>query len=87
MLTALDLGRSEHATTATHVSEGSLTSTMGTTIGDMGDKGHGAFGTPGLGEGLVSGLLGHGVGLAHNGYCNGHWRRWGEVDYTKFYQE
>ncbi|KAK4566431.1 hypothetical protein RGQ29_002612 [Quercus rubra] len=64
MLTALDLGRSEHATSATHVSEGSLTSTVGTTTGDAGDKGHGAPGTPGLGGGLVFGILRHNVGLA-----------------------
>ena len=64
MPTTPDLGRSEHTTTATHVSEGSLTSTMGTTTGDTGDTGHGATGTPGLEGGLVSSLFGHDVLLA-----------------------
>ena len=64
MPTAPDLGRSEHATATAHVPESSLTGTVGTTTGDTGDTGHGASGTPGLGGGLVSGLLGHGVGLA-----------------------
>nr|POE92106.1 hypothetical protein CFP56_29650 [Quercus suber] len=64
MPTAPNLGRREHATTATHVSEGSLTSTVGTTTGDTGDTGHSASDTLGLSKGLVFGLLGHGVVLA-----------------------
>ena len=64
MPTVPDLGRSKHATATTHVPESSLTGTVGTTTGDTGDTGHGTTGTPGLGRGLVSGLLRHGIGLA-----------------------
>ena len=61
---APNLGGSEHSATATHVSEGTLASAVGTASGDTGDTGHRASGTPGLGGGLVSGALGHSVGLA-----------------------
>ena len=64
MPTVPDLGRSKHVTATAHVLESSLTGTVGTTAGDIGDMGHGATSTPGLGRGLVSGLLRHGIGLA-----------------------
>jgi hypothetical protein len=38
---APDLGRGEHATGTTHVTEGSLTSAVSTTTGDTGDTGDG----------------------------------------------
>lgn len=61
---APDLGGSEHATGAAHVTEGGLTGAVSTTTGDTGDTGDGTTGTPGLGRGLVTSLLGDGVGLA-----------------------
>ena len=64
MPTVPDLGRSKHATATAHVPESSLTGTVGTPTRDTGDMGHGTTGTPGLGRGLVSGLLRHGIGLA-----------------------
>lgn len=61
---APDLGGGEHATTTAHVTESGLAGTVGTASGDTGDTGNSATGTPGLGRGLVTSLLGDGVGLA-----------------------
>ena len=61
---APDLGRSEHASAATHVSERSLAGAVSSAAGNAGDTGDGAAGSPGLGGGLVAGFLGDGVGLA-----------------------
>lgn len=61
---APDLGRSEHATGTAHITEGSLTGAVSTTTRDTGDTGDGTTGTPGLSRGLVTSLLGDGVGLA-----------------------
>lgn len=61
---APDLGRGEHATTTAHVTESGLARAVRTTSGDTGDTGNSATGTPGLGRGLVTSLLGDGVGLA-----------------------
>lgn len=58
------LGGGEHTTTTAHVTEGSLSGTVGTTTRDTGDTGNGPSGTPGLGGGLVTSLDGHSVGLA-----------------------
>ena len=58
------LGGSEHATAAAHVSERTLARAVGTTTGDTRNAGDGATGTPGLGGGLVTGALVHGVRLA-----------------------
>jgi hypothetical protein len=56
-----DLGRSEHATGAAHVTESSLTSTVSTTTRDTRNTGDGTTGTPRLGRGLVTSLLGAGT--------------------------
>ena len=61
---APDLGGSEHATGTAHVTEGGLTSTVSSTTRDTGDTGDSATSTPGLSRGLVTSLLGDGVGLA-----------------------
>lgn len=61
---APDLGRGEHATTTAHVTESGLAGTVGTASRDTGNTGNSATGTPGLGRGLVTSLLGDGVGLA-----------------------
>ena len=58
---APDLGRSEHATGAAHVTEGSLTSAVSSATGDTGNTGHSATSTPGLSRGLVTSLLGAGM--------------------------
>lgn len=58
------LGGSEHSTASAHVSESSLTGSLGTTTTDTGDTGDGSTGTPGLSRGLVTSVLGNGVGLS-----------------------
>ena len=58
------LGRREHAAAAAHVAEGALARAVRTATGDAGNTRHGAAGTPGLGGGLVTGLVEHGVRLA-----------------------
>merc|ERR1711988_1840038 len=58
-----DLGRSEHAARTALVTEGGLTSTVGTTTRDTGDTGDSTASTPGLSGSLVTSLLAHGVWL------------------------
>jgi len=58
------LGGSEHASTTAHVTEGSLSGTVGSSSSNTGDTGDGATGTPRLSAGLVTGLLAHSVSLA-----------------------
>jgi hypothetical protein len=55
---APDLGRGEHAAGTAHVTESSLTSTVGSATGDTGDTGDSTTGSPRLGRGLVTSLLG-----------------------------
>jgi hypothetical protein len=55
---APDLGGSEHAAGTAHVTEGSLTGTVSSATRDTGDTGDSAASSPGLGRGLVTGLLG-----------------------------
>lgn len=55
---------SKHASTAAHVTESSLSGTVGSATRDTGDTGNSATGTPGLSRGLVTSLLGNSVGLA-----------------------
>ena len=59
-----DLGRGEHATGAAHVTEGSLTGTVGTTTRDTGNTGNSTTSSPRLSRGLVTSLLADGVWLA-----------------------
>jgi hypothetical protein len=61
---APDLGRGEHATGTTHVTEGSLTSAVSTTTRDTGDTGDSTTSSPRLGRGLVTGLLAHSIRLS-----------------------
>ena len=61
---APDLGRGEHASSTAHVSEGSLSSAVGSSSGHTGNTRDGASSTPGLGGGLVTGLHEHTVSLA-----------------------
>merc|ERR1712021_211283 len=58
------LGRVEHATSTTHVTESSLSCAVGTTTLDTRDTGHGAASSPRLGGLLVASPLGDGVCLA-----------------------
>jgi len=58
------LGGGEHATLTAHVSEGSLSGTVGSSTGDTGNTGDGTTGTPGLSAVLVASSLGDGVSLA-----------------------
>lgn len=55
---APDLGGSEHATRAAHVTERSLTSTVSSSTRDTGNTGDGTTSTPGLSRGLMTSLLG-----------------------------
>ena len=57
------LGRSEHASSTAHVSEGSLSGSGGTSSTDTRDTGDGTSGTPRGGRNLLSGSDGNGVGL------------------------
>jgi len=57
------LGRSKHTSTTTHVTEGTLSRTGGTTTADTGNTSYGTSGTPGRGGDLLSGADGDGVGL------------------------
>jgi len=61
---SVGLGGAEHATTSTHVSEGSLTSSMGTTSRNSGNTGDGATSTPRFGRGLHAGPFRDGVWLS-----------------------
>ena len=54
MPTTPGFGRSEHATTAAHVAESTLTGAVGAAAADARDTCHGAAGTPGLGGGLLT---------------------------------
>ncbi|KAL0007490.1 hypothetical protein SO802_008992 [Lithocarpus litseifolius] len=82
MPTAPDLGRSEHATTATHVSEGSLALVvvdLGVDeVDDVGpDGGFHDFGQSDSGDGIGGHVTFEGLDSdkgAHDGYCGGHWR-------------
>lgn len=58
------LGRGEHSTTSAHVTESSLSRSLGTTTTDTGDTGNSSSSSPRLGRGLVTGLLGDGVSLS-----------------------
>ena len=58
------LGRGKHSTTSAHVSESSLSGSLGTTTTDTGDTGNSSSSSPRLGRGLVTGLLGDGVSLS-----------------------
>ena len=60
---APDLGGSEHATRAAHVTERGLTGTVSSSTRDTGDTGDSATSTPGLSRGLVTSLLGAGVAV------------------------
>jgi hypothetical protein len=55
---APDLGRGEHATGTAHVTEGSLTGTVGSSTRDTGNTGNGTTSSPGLGGSLMTSLLG-----------------------------
>jgi hypothetical protein len=57
------LGRGEHTTTATHVTESSLTSTVSTGTVDTRNTGNSTTSTPRLGGGLLTGLVRDGIGL------------------------
>jgi hypothetical protein len=57
------LGRGEHATSAAHVTEGTLACAVGTTTGHAGNTGDGATGTPRLGRRLHASAARDGVGL------------------------
>jgi len=61
---APNLGGRKHATTTTHVTESTLSRAPSTTTPDTGNTCDGTTGTPGLGRGLVTGLVADGVGLA-----------------------
>jgi len=80
------LGRVEHATSTTHVTESSLSCAVGTTTLDTRDTGHGAASSPRLGGLLVASPLGDGVCLAgvlgHVGVYEVHNIRadWGQED-------
>lgn len=58
------LGRGEHSTTSAHVTESSLSGSLGTTTTDTGDSGNSSSSSPRLGRGLVTSLLGNGVSLS-----------------------
>lgn len=58
-----DLGGGEHTSTTAHVSESSLSGSVGTTTGDTGDTRNGTSGTPGFSGGLVTSALGNTAGL------------------------
>jgi hypothetical protein len=60
---APDLGRSEHASGTAHVTESSLSSAVGSSTRDTRNTGDSTSSTPGLGTGLVTGLLGDSVSL------------------------
>jgi hypothetical protein len=57
------LGGGEHATSAAHVTEGTLAGAVGTTSGHARNTGHGTTSTPRLGRRLHAGAAGDGVGL------------------------
>jgi hypothetical protein len=57
------LGGSEHTSTTAHVTEGSLTSTVGTGATNTGDTSDSTTSTPRLSTGLVASLLAHSVRL------------------------
>lgn len=58
------LGRGEHSTTSAHVTESGLSGSLGSSTTDTGDTGDGSTGTPRLGGGLVTSVLGDGVRLS-----------------------
>lgn len=51
------LGRGKHSTTSAHVSESSLTGSLGTTTTDSRNSGNSSSSSPRLGRGLVTGLF------------------------------
>jgi len=57
------LGRSEHASSTAHVTEGSLTGAVSSSTTNTGNTCNGATSTPGFGTGLVTSLLAHGICL------------------------
>lgn len=57
------LGRSEHTTTAAHVTECSLSGTMSSSTSDTGNTGDGTTSTPRFSRSLMASLLAHGVSL------------------------
>lgn len=61
---SVDLGRSEHSSTSTHVSERSLTGSVGTTSRDTRNSGNSSTSSPGLCGCLVTGLGADGVCLS-----------------------
>ena len=61
---APDLGRGKHASSTTHVSEGSLAGAMGSAAGNTGDTGDGTTGSPGLGGSLVASAAADCIGLS-----------------------
>jgi len=60
---APDLRGREHTSTTAHVTEGSLTTAVGTSSSNTGNTRHGTTSTPGLGRGLCSGITRHGMRL------------------------
>jgi hypothetical protein len=62
--TAPDLGGAKHATAAAHVSKGTLARARGTATRNTGNTSNSATSAPRNGRGLVTGVLGHSVGLA-----------------------
>jgi hypothetical protein len=58
------LGRGEHSTTSAHVSESSLSGSLGTTTSNSRDSGNSSSSSPRLGRGLVTSLLRDGVSLS-----------------------
>jgi len=59
-----DLGGGEHSSTSAHVSESSLSGSVGSTTADTGNTSNGSSSSPGLSRGLVTGLAGYSVWLA-----------------------
>lgn len=58
------LGRGEHTTTSTHVTESGLAGTVGTTTTNSWNSGNSTTSTPGLSRGLVTSLGGNSVSLS-----------------------
>jgi hypothetical protein len=58
------LGRGEHSTTSAHVSESSLSGSLGTTTSNSRNSGNSSSSSPRLGRGLVTSLLRDGVSLS-----------------------
>jgi hypothetical protein len=66
---APDLGGSEHAARAAHVTERSLTGTVSSSTRDTGNTSDGTSSTPGLGRSLVTSLLGAVAALEREQVC------------------